>query len=66
MVQGQEYKVGALKLINQILSIFDGLPKMCGVVVMEDDAFSIDQFWLHSFDCLAYSFQLLIVVVDSD
>jgi len=31
MVQGQDYKVDASKLSYQVLSIFDGSPKMCGV-----------------------------------
>jgi len=31
MVQGQDYKVDASKLPNQILTIIDGLTKMCGV-----------------------------------
>jgi len=43
MVQDQvDYKVDASKLLNQVLSIFDRLLKICGVV-MEDD-FPIDQF----------------------
>jgi len=48
MVQDQDYKEDASKFPNQILTIIDGLPKMCGVwrcdVVMKDDTFSIDQF----------------------
>jgi len=31
MVQGQNYKVDALKLSNQVLLIFNESPKMCGV-----------------------------------
>jgi len=41
----QDCKVDASKLPNQVLSIFDGLPKMyveSGIVVMKDDAFSVD------------------------
>jgi len=42
--------MNASKLSNQVLSIFDGSLKMCGVwcVVTEDDAFPSDQFWLLS------------------
>jgi len=43
MMQGQDYKIDASKLPNQVLSIFDGSPCVrSGVVVMENDAFPID------------------------
>jgi len=35
MVQNQDYKMDASKLPNQVLSIFNGSPKMSGVVVIE-------------------------------
>jgi len=31
MVPGQDYKVDASKLLNHVLSIFDGLLKICEV-----------------------------------
>jgi len=49
----------ASKFLNQVLSIFDGSwlgRQRCmgfDVVMMEDNAFPIDQFWLLSLDCLA-------------
>jgi len=52
MVQSQDYEVDASKLLNQVLSIFFGSPKMCVVIVMKDNAFPIE-FWSLSFDCLA-------------
>jgi len=54
MMQDQNYK-DASKLLNQVFLIFDGWPKMSGVVVMEDAAFPINLLIACSLNLIAWS-----------